>query len=520
MTRARDTKIIIIGAGMGGLAAAISLARRGRDVTVLEAADAPGGKMRTVPSAAGAVDAGPTVLTLREMFDRLFEDAGARLEDHVTLHPEPILARHSWPDGGRLDLFADPQASEDAIGAFAGAGAAAEFRRFDALTARLYTAFEAPMMRAPRPRLAGLARAALTTPGLGAALVPGRSLADLLARSFTDPRLAQLFGRYATYVGGHPELSPAVLALIWQAEARGVWSIEGGMHALARAMADLAAAHGARIRLNCRVARIRRAGGRVSGVTLADGTELAADRVVFNGDPAALNAGLLGPDVKGCLPVAATVPRSLSAEVWAFAARPDGADLIRHNVYFAADPTAEFGPIARGRRPKEPTLYVCAQDRAPGQGPGTDPERFEIIMNAPPLGAEEPPCPRRIFHHLARFGLTFTPEPDATAATTPAGFERRFPGSRGALYGLSPHGLTAPFRRPTARTRLTGLYLAGGGAHPGAGVPMAARSGTHAAEAIESDLASRSRFRRTATHGGTSTGSRNAGAGRSRSSDS
>ena len=519
MTRPRDTKIIIIGAGMGGLAAAITLARRGHDVTVLDAADAPGGKMRTVPSAAGPVDAGPTVLTLREVFDTLFADAGARLEDHVTLHPEPILARHSWPDGGRLDLFADTQASEDAIGAFAGAGAAAEFRRFEALTARLYTAFEAPMMRAPRPRLAGLARAALSTPGMGAALVPGRSLADLLARSFTDPRLAQLFGRYATYVGGHPELSPAVLALIWQAEARGVWSIAGGMHALAQAMADLATARGARIRLGCRVALIRRAGGRVSGVTLADGTELAADRVVFNGDPAALNTGLLGPDVKGCLPVAATAPRSLSAEVWAFAARPDGADLIRHNVFFAADPAAEFGPIARGRRPTEPTLYVCAQDRGPGRT-GTDPERFEIIMNAPPLGAEEPPCLRRIFHHLARFGLTFTPEPDTTAATTPAGFERRFPGSRGALYGLSPHGVTAPFRRPTARTRLTGLYLAGGGAHPGAGVPMAARSGLHAAAAIEHDLASRSKFRRTATPGGTSTGSRNAGAGRSPSSGS
>lgn len=514
----RPCEIIIIGAGMGGLAAAISLAQRGHDVTVLDAADAPGGKMRTVASAAGPVDAGPTVLTLREVFDTIFADAGARLEDHVTLNPEPILARHAWPDGGRLDLFADPQANADAIGAFAGARAAEEFRRFDALTARLYAAFEAPMMRAPRPQIAALARAALTTPGVGAALVPGRSLADLLARSFTDPRLAQLFGRYATYVGGHPELSPAVLALIWQAEARGVWSIAGGMHALAQAMADLATARGARIRLGCRVARIMRAGGRVSGVTLADGTELAADRVVFNGDPAALNTGLLGPDVKGCLPVAATAPRSLSAEVWAFAARPDGADLIRHNVFFAADPAAEFGPIARGRRPTEPTLYVCAQDRGPGQPPGA--ERFEIIMNAPPLGAEEPPCLRRIFHHLARFGLTFTPEPETTAATTPAGFERRFPGSRGALYGLSPHGVTAPFRRPTARTRLTGLYLAGGGAHPGAGVPMAARSGLHAAAAIESDLASRSRFRRTATPGGMSTGSRNAGAGRSRSSGS
>ncbi len=519
MASAAD-RTLIIGAGMGGLAAAIMLAAQGREVTLLEAAETPGGKMRTVPSAAGPVDAGPTVLTLREVFDALFEAAGARLADHLTLHPEPILARHAWPDGGRLDLFADRQASEDAIGAFAGARAASEFRRFNALAQGLYTAFEAPMMRAPRPSLGGIARAVLAAPGLTPALLPWRSLDALLAGCFTDRRLAQLFGRYATYVGGDPARAPAVLALIWEAEARGVWSVAGGMQALARAMADLAAARGARLCYGARVARIEQRGGRVHGVTLADGSTIAADRVIYGGDPAALNAGELGPDVRGALPLAATVPRSLSAEVWTFAAHAEGADMIRHNVFFAGDPEAEFGPIARGRRPDEPTLYVCAQDRFAGQAPPDGAERFEIIMNAPPLGAGEPPCPRRIFDQLARFGLTFTPEPDAAAATTPAQFERLFPGSRGALYGLSPHGITAALRRPGARTRLRGLYLAGGGAHPGPGVPMAARSGMHAAAAIESDLASRSRFRRTATPGGMSTGSRIAGAGPSRSSGS
>ena len=124
-------KAVVIGAGLGGLSAALCLAQAGLDVTVVERLGAPGGKLRAVPSLAGPVDAGPTVLTLRGIFEDLFAQAGARLSDHVTLIPEPILARHWWPDGSRLDLHADPAASEAAIRAFAGPRAASDFRAFN-----------------------------------------------------------------------------------------------------------------------------------------------------------------------------------------------------------------------------------------------------------------------------------------------------------------------------------------------------------------------------------------------------
>ena len=475
---------------MGGLAAAIRLARAGMGVTLIEAQPYPGGKMRTLPSAAGPVDAGPTVLTMRGVFDDIFACAGARLDDHITLISQPILARHWWLDGSRLDLHADPHANAAAVAAFAGARAEAEFIRFDRLAARHYKAFDAPMMQAAKPRLAAIAWNAIRAPRLWPALLPNRSLAQHLATGFSDPRLRQLFGRYATYVGGAPDLSPAVLALIWAAEARGVWAVKGGMHRLAAAMADLAAGQGVDLRYGVAARKIERQGTQVTGVALSDGTVLKCDAVVFNGDPAALLAGLLGNGAQTALRRGEAHPRSLSAWVWSFAAKPAGVDLIHHNVFFGGDPAREFGQIAQGQMADDPTLYVCAQDRAEGLVP--DVERFEIIMNAPPnftlAAGEIEQCRDRTFPQLARFGLTFGQTPPDSALTTPAGFATLFPASQGAIYGRSPQGTLASFQRPTARTGLAGLYLAGGGAHPGAGVPMAALSGRHAAEAILKDL--------------------------------
>lgn len=489
-------RVIVIGAGLGGLSAALCLANAGLDVTVVERSDAPGGKLRTVPSPAGPVDAGPTVLTLRHVFEDLFAHVGARLADHLTMIPEPVLARHWWPDGSTLDLHADAAASEAAIREFAGARAAADFRSFNARAARLYAAFDAPIMQAADPDRMAVSRAVLRHPSLVADIAPSRTLAASLEAQFRDPRLRQLFGRYATYVGGSPYESPALLALIWRAEAGGVWRISGGMHALAASMMDLAVVRGVGFLFGQEVEEIELAGGAVSGVRLSGGARLPAAGAVFNGDPRALVTGLLGSAVAEAVPEAATEPRSLSASVWSFAATPRGAPLLHHNVFFCRDPRAEFDALAQGEGPVDPTLYVCAQDRGAGLDP-SGPERFEIILNSPPDapgGAPEETefarCQTRTFISLERMGLTFQPLPDRTALTTPRDFAALFPGSLGALYGRSPHGLMASFRRPRARTTLRGLYLAGGGTHPGPGMPMATLSGRHAAAAMLRDLAS------------------------------
>lgn len=466
--------------------------------------------MRTLPSPAGPVDAGPTVMTMRQVFDQLFRDVGTTLEAHLTLEAEPILARHFWPDGTTLDLMQDTEQSAENIAAHFGRDAAAEFTVFCARTARLFDAFDAPMMQAAAPTLASITRDVIGQPALIRDMAPHRSLAGLLRQSFTDPRLAQLFGRYATYVGGIPGQAPALLALVWEAERRGVWHVRGGMHRLAQAIERLAHQRGARFHYDTHVTRIEVQAGRTCALHTAD-ERVEVDAVVFNGDPNALHEGLLGHASRDALPTTAVTPRSLSAHVQAFAATVAGDyPLAAHNVFFADDPAQEYGPLARGDRQDDPTLYLCAQDRF-GGATHTGAERFEIILNAPPTPGtvpdpqEQTKCQKLIFERLAGFGLRFSPAPDLETLTGPQGFATLFPGSTGSLYGRSPQGMMAAFQRPTARSKLKGLYLTGGGAHPGAGVPMATLSAAHAAAAITSDLGLTSPSLRAATLGGMST---------------
>jgi 1-hydroxycarotenoid 3,4-desaturase len=518
-------RVVVVGAGIGGLAAALRLQHAGCAVTVLDRADGPGGKMRTIPSVAGPIDCGPTVLTLRGVFDALFADVGARLEDHIKLIAQPILARHFWPDGGQLDLLDDPVASRTAVAGLAGAPAAAEFQAFCDDAKVLFDAFDAPMMQSADPSQLDLAYRVLRQPSLIGKMAPWSTLAARLARRFSDPRLAQLFGRYATYVGGSPYHAPNLLSVIWQAEAAGVWCVQGGMHRLALALTDLAGARGVDFRFGTDAERIETLGGKVSGVRARGGDLIGADVVVFNGDPRALASGYLGDAVSGVAAQTRSAPRSLSARVWSFAATVSGPELAHHNVFFARDPRTEFDDLHHGHMPKDPTIYVCAQDRGQGH-PTPRPERFEIILNAAPLTIGTPPekeydrCRTLTFQTLARFGLRFDPLPDLSALTTPTGFEALFPASAGSLYGQSPHGLTAALKRPRARTSVPGLYLAGGGAHPGAGVPMAALSGRHAAETIMRDLSLTSMSRPTVMPGGISTASATTAPARFRSSGS
>jgi 1-hydroxycarotenoid 3,4-desaturase len=504
---ASKKQVVVIGAGIGGLAAALRLAHAGCAVTVVERAAMPGGKLRTLPSVAGPVDTGPTVLTLRPVFDRLFSDVGERLEDHLTLTRQTLLARHYWSDGTVLDLDADPDKSAGNVEAAFGAKARSEFESFSNRAKMLFDGFDQPMMQAAEPSLGGLARHVLHNPSLIPAMAPLKTLAGMLNSHFSDGRLAQLFGRYATYVGGSPYQSPAILALIWHAEAQGVWTIKGGMHQLARAIETLARRKGVTFHYNVDVKRIESQGGRAAYVTARD-MRLPADVVIFNGDPQALVKGAMGHTAQKSVPATATSPRSLSACVYAFAAEAQGPELAHHTVFFGDSPRAEFDALAAGQLPDDPSLYICAQDRGTDHAPPQT-ERFEIILNAPPTtqptDAGDATCHPLIFNRLRQFGLTFSPTPLEQTLSTPQAFQRLFPYSDGALYGLSPHGMMAAFARPTARTTMPGLYLTGGGAHPGAGLPMATLSAQHAAEAILSDLTLTSTSPQTAMHGGMST---------------
>ncbi len=482
----RSPPIILVGAGIGGLAAAIDLAVAGLEVCVVERAALPGGKMRHVEVDGHAIDAGPTVLTLRAVLDELLADAGATPADLPKLCAATVLARHAWGEA-ILDLHADAARNEAAIGDLAGAGEAQAYREFAADSQRLWQAMEHAFLRRPQPGLFGMLRA--TGPSGLAALLrlrPGATLWTELGRRFRDPRLRQMFARYATYVGASPFAAPATLMLIAHAERLGVWLVEGGMRALATGLARLAAAKGVRFRYESDVAALDIVGGCVRGVTLADGEHLAASAVVLNGDPAALAAAHMKLPVMG---------RSLSAVTWCRVTTARGFPLVRHNVFFSDDYRAEFAALAAGRVPADPTVYVCAEARDGAAAAPAGREALFCLVNAPPDGDRGQPTEEEIARWsenmaktLRRSGLDLVTE--AQHVTTPADFAQAFPGRGGALYGPAMRGWMAAFRRPGNRTPVTRLYLAGGAVHPGPGVPMALLSGRQAAASLIADLAS------------------------------
>jgi len=504
-------RVIVVGAGVGGLVSALELADRGLDVTVVESATGPGGKLCEVRVGDVPMDAGPTVFTLRGVFEALFADVGESLSDHLAMTPLRTLARHAWHDGQTLDLHADMARSADAISAFAGAAEGARYLAFCRRAREIHQTLDATFIRAARPGAvtlaARVARAGVS--GLGR-ISPFGVMWRELGRYFQDPRLRQLFGRYATYCGSSPFLAPATLMLVAHVEQEGVWALEGGMHRLAGTLAALAGRRGARFLWNSPVQEVLVKNGRACGVRLAGGETLAAETVVFNGDCAALAAGLLGRGAQRAVAPQPASARSLSALTWNLVAPAAGFALLRHNVFFSRDCAGEFNDLfTRRSLPADPTVYVCAHDRgdAPhGQG-GAEAmprraERLLCLVNAPATGDTGAGdldalarCEDAAFARLARAGLRLHRDDAQTLRLAPRDFARLYPATGGALYGTASHGWQASFRRPGARSALKGLYLAGGSTHPGPGLPMAALSGRQAAASVLADLGAPARPR-------------------------
>ncbi|MEM6850914.1 MAG: 1-hydroxycarotenoid 3,4-desaturase CrtD [Pseudomonadota bacterium] len=494
-------KVIVVGAGIAGLAASLELAHHGLHVQVFEAQDQLGGKMRRVSAAGRQMDGGPTVFTMDWAFRGLFEAVGERFDDHLRLTAADVLARHGWSDGSRLDLYADLDRSVQAVHDFAGPREAAAFLEFCRRAERLFEAMRPAFMERQRPHFLQMANRLGPRIGLLRDMAPHLTLAQMLSGVFEDPRLRQLFGRYATYVGGAPQTTPALMSLIWHAERSGVFAVEGGMHEIVRTLAKLIEQRGGEVRSGAPVETIELGGGRARRITLQSGETAEADAVLFNGDVAALNAGLLGPGVKEAAlsaPARSTKSgeRSLSALTAAIVAKPEGFNLSHHTIFFSDTPGEEFMDIQRGGSlPRAPSIYFCAQDRAGGGAP-EGPERLFTIINAPANGDEKTyrsedaqRCFEEGLRLAERCGLTLDLEAGGFELTTPTDYSGLFPATGGALYGRSPAGRFSALSRPGARSRTPGLYLAGGSVHPGPGAPMAALSGRLAAQAILEDLA-------------------------------
>lgn len=476
------TDTVVVGAGLGGLAAAARLAAGGHRVTVLEAADTVGGKLGTVAVDGFRFDTGPSLVTMPPVLERLFADTGAPLADVLDLQRLDVAARYRFGDGTELDLpgrRADiPDALDDALGAGAGAQWAAFLRHAE----RVWHATHEHFLESPVSP-AGLARLSLRVRDL-LAVAPWRSLRGVGARYLRDERLGMLLDRYATYSGSDPRRAPAALAVVPYVEQEfGSWYVRGGLRRLAEAVAERCRALGVEVRTGARVERID-AEDRVRGVRLASGERLRADVVVANADAATV----YGPG--GLLPVPAQARRlartTASSSGFVLLLGLEGHDSAtpHHRVLFPPSREAydaEFDAY-RARTPASaPAVYVHAPDD-PTLRPDDDAEAWFVLVTAPrhdPVGGVDWDAPGlaqryadRVLALMAERGVDVRDRLRSCTVRTPADLERETLSPGGSIYGTSSDGALAAFLRPANRSPVDGLYLVGGSAHPGGGLPL------------------------------------------------
>jgi phytoene desaturase len=466
-------RAVVIGGGLGGLAAALRLNRDGWNVTLCEQASRCGGKMNTLTARGFQFDTGPSLVTMPWVFAELFECLGERMEDHldlVKLHPH---ARYYHGDGTRYDYTANlPEwnATLKNLGEPGDDG----FLRYMKLGARLYELSKETFLRRPLsdPPDWRTLRALRHFPIRHAWGAYHRTV----EAHFRSPHLRQLYNRYPTYVGSSPFKSPATLTLIPYLEyAFGGWYIRGGLYKLVETLVELARARGVHLLTDARVEGIDLRGKRVSGVRLARGERLGADIVVMNGD-ASTAAGLIEPG-KPPLPER---ERSMSGFVLLLGLSREFPELHHHNVCFSDDYTAEFRQLFdEFRFPDDPTVYVnvpSRTDRTRAPGPG---ETVFLMANAPAADAPWTPAATaaaraRVFARLRACGMPdFEPHIVAEQAVTPTWMADHFLMPGGAIYGANSHGRRNAFHRhPNRDPKVGGLYFAGGSAHPGGGTPI------------------------------------------------
>jgi phytoene desaturase len=484
--------VVVVGAGVGGLAAAARLASAGHRVTVCEQAEHVGGKLGLVERDGFRFDTGPSLLTMPHVFADLFAATGARLTDVLELEPLEPLARYRFPDGTILGASGDLEVMTDRLDEALGAGAGADWRRFVARAERMWQAVRGPFLESPLRGARDLARYALRASDL-VAVAPHRSLRDLGRRYLRDPRLRMLLDRYATYAGSDPRRAPAALATVpYVEQAYGGWYVKGGLYRLGEAIAERAAERGAVLRTNTDVAAIEQAGGRVAGVRLADGERLRADVVVANADAAHVYGDLVaGPQAQAARRRLARATPSLSGFVLLLGVRGDTPGLAHHNVLFPADYDAEFDALF-GPAPQpvpDPTLYVAVPPD-PAVAPPAH-EAWFVLVNAPRQGQVDWDAPGlaqgygdRLLDLLAARGLDVRERVVVRETITPADLERRTRAVGGAIYGTSSNGARAGFLRPANRSPVAGLFLVGGSSHPGGGLPLVALSARIVADLV------------------------------------
>ncbi len=501
----KNERVGIIGGGLAGLSAAVVLAGRGHKVTLFEANPWIGGKAAQWDQEGYRFDMGPTILTLPSVLRKVCEEAGTTLEKEFNMVRLDPQWRSFFTDGSVLDLVENVDAMAGNAEAFApGKGAGEGYRKLLALSEKLntiskkYFFYKAiggikDMFRPGEMVNPGVLRDVLT-------MRMGQSVGSVLRQFVPDAKISQMMDHFTQYVGSCPETSPAVLCGIAHMQTdEGVWYPIGGTRAVPVVLGKIAERLGVEIRSDSEVKRILQENGRATGVELASGEKVALTAVVSNMDSVRTHRELVGGSAAAAFEARRKYEPACSGVVLYLGLRERYEHLLHHNFVFSRDPHEEFEAIYRKGEPApDPTAYVCAPS---GTEPAVAPpggEALYVLVHTPYLRPHHDwkamlPAYRRVILEKLKTtgGMPDIEERIVTEhCLTPQGINDRYRVLNGAIYGLASHGTFTGAFKPSNRSRdVKGLYLAGGAAHPGPGMPMVLMSGWIAADALHADSA-------------------------------
>ncbi|MFO8064275.1 MAG: phytoene desaturase family protein [Spirochaetota bacterium] len=480
-------RVAVVGAGLGGLSAAISLAAAGREVDVYERGAGPGGKAGTQSLAGYRFDTGPSLLTMPWVFERLFAQAGATFSERVDLRPLSTVCRYFWSDGPRFDAPGSPEGFIARAAETFGEPEANLQRFFDRarriyeITGHLF--LEKSLHEWKTMFSKGFFRSLVQVGRIDSK----RSLHAANAATFDDPRLVQLFDRYATYNGSSPFLTPATMAIIADVEYRGgAYALGGGIYSLPRALEELAREIGVRFSYETPVERIltNPATRRVAGIEAA-GEKLDYEVVVSNVDVSVTYPELLGDEKARAYRRYRALEPSSSGFVFYWGMSRTFREIDLHNIFFSDDYREEFAEIfSRREIPRDPTVYVNVTSKVTEGDAPEGGENWFVLLNVPPDRGQDwnalgDRLREAVLRRLSRRLGTNVEEAVAVEdRMSPHDIQQRTASPGGSLYGIASNSSFAAFRRhPNRSRRYPGLYFCGGSAHPGGGMPLAVLSG-------------------------------------------
>jgi phytoene desaturase len=491
-----DTKdVVVIGAGMGGMATAARLAKKGYKVRVFEAGDRHGGKCRTEWINGYAFDTGPSLLTLPAVYRDLFQRTGDVLGRVVELKAVDPSFDYRFHDGTRV-TFANLSRRKtlDSIAASFGDESAREWDGVMQRAESMWDVSRGPFIESELKSMASLLRRRTLMRDLFV-ISPWKSIRGLKIKS---PHLRKILDRYATYSGSDPRTAPAVLSSIaFVEEAFGAWHITGGVGKLADALYQRCLDRGVTFEFNSPVIEILHTGGEVSGVALADGRVLSAATVVANSDAGLVYSQLIKDppaSVRRAKRKIAKMEPSLAGFSLLLGLKPSTDEALEHHtILFPQDYDAEFESIFTKKIPvDDPTIYICApRDPTMVSKPGH--EAWFVLVNAPRHGTDSFDWSDRAFAQkyaqkiidlIESRGISVRNRLELLEIRTPADLEKSVMAPGGSIYGTSSNGAHSAFNRAKNRSPLKGLYCVGGSAHPGGGLPLVGLSAEIVAEAI------------------------------------